>query len=341
VNLEPLNTKGKRKGLLAPVFYLVAALSLVAQPSSLFLIEEEKTDYGWKTIDQVGVYFNQVSFTNWNSGGSNSISAIFNGKAEANYKQEKWFWNSGLLLSYGINKQEGEPIRKTEDAISLISNFGYQFRKNSNWFYSARFSFNTQFANGFNNPDDPPISRFMAPGYLFLGAGVEYGRQIEKFSLYASPLTLKTTFVLDEELSNSGAFGVNPAIFDLEGNILRQGDRVRTEFGLLLTNQYQGQLMENIKFNSLLRLYSDYLNSFGNIDIEWEVNIDFKVNKYISASFGSHLRYDNDIKTEVVRDETTNIDRVVTGAKLQWKQLLGIGVVVDLKEFIDRVPDTE
>jgi hypothetical protein len=326
---------------LYPFFVFISLNVLSAQPSSIFLIEEDKTDYGWKTTEEVGAYFNQVSFTNWNSGGSNSISAIFNGKGEANYKEEKLFWNSALLLSYGINKQGGEPIRKTEDAISLISNFGYEFRKNSNWFYSARFSFNTQFANGFNNPEEDPISRFMAPGYLFLGAGIEYGRQIEKFSLYTSPITFKTTFVLDEDLANSGAFGVNPAIFDMDGNIVRQGDRVRTEFGILLTNQYQGQLMENIKFNSLLRLYTDYLNSFGNIDIEWEVTIDFKVNKYISAMLGSHLRYDNDIKTEVIRDEITNVKRVVTGAKLQWKQLLGIGVVVDLKEFIDKIPEVD
>ena len=97
--------------------------------------------------------------------------------------------------------------------------------------------------------------------------------------------------------------------------------------------------MENIKVNSLLRLYSDYLNSFGNIDIEWEVNFDFKVNKYISAMFGSHLRYDDDIKTEVVRNDITNEDIVLEGPKLQWKQLLGVGVVVDLDEFLDKKSD--
>jgi hypothetical protein len=317
------------------VLLLLAFLNSYAQPSSLFLIPDETKDYGWTTVKEVGAYFNQTSFTNWNAGGVNSISASFNGKAEANYKNARLFWNSSFLMRYGINKQDGEPLRKTEDAISLISNFGYEFNKNSNWFYSARFSFNTQFANGFNNPDDPPISRFMAPGYLFLGAGVEYGRHIEQFSVYASPLTLKATFVLDEDLANQGAFGVNPAIYDVNGNLLSSGDRVRAEFGILITNQYQATIMDNVKVNSLLSLYTDYINSFGNIDIEWEVNFDFKVNKYVSAMFGSHLRYDNDIKTEVIREEITNIDRVVAGPKLQWKQILGIGVVVDLAEFLD------
>ncbi|MCA0133736.1 DUF3078 domain-containing protein [Winogradskyella alexanderae] len=321
------------------VFLITTVIGLntaIAQPSSLFLNPKTENDFGWKINEEVGLYFNQVSFTNWNAGGANSISAIFNGRAEANYKNDKLFWNSSLLLRYGINKQENEPLRKTDDAISIISNLGFQSTPDSNWFYSVRFSFNTQFANGFNNPDDrDPISTFMAPGYLFLGAGFEYGKAIEKFSLYVSPFTMKNTFVLDDDLANSGAFGVNPAIYDMDGNLINEGDKVRTELGILLTNYYQDQIMENVKVNSLLRLYSDYLNSFGNIDIEWEVNFDFKVNKYISATFGSHLRYDNDIKTEVVRNEITNQDVVVEGSKLQWKQLLGVGVVIDLDEFID------
>ncbi|MBT8245366.1 MAG: DUF3078 domain-containing protein [Winogradskyella sp.] len=145
-------------------------------------------------------------------------------------------------MTYGVNKQESEPLRKTEDALSIISNFGYEKNKNSNWFYSARSSFNTQFADGFNNPDEDPISCFMAPAYLFLGAGLEYGRLIEKLSFYASPVTFKTTFVLDNDLANSGAFGVNPVIFDMDGNLLREGDNIRTEFGFLLTNQYSNEV---------------------------------------------------------------------------------------------------
>ena len=324
-----------KNSLVLLIAVLLFGECVFAQPSDLFLnpLENKTKDYGWKTLEEIGLYFNQVSFNNWNAGGANSISAIFNGKVQANYKSEKLFWNSNLFIRYGVNKQESEPLRKTEDAISIISNFGYEKNENSNWFYSTRFSFNTQFADGYNNPDEEPISRFMAPAYLFMGAGLEYGRHIEKLSFYASPLTLKTTFVLDKNLANSGAFGVNPAIFDMEGNIIKEGDTVRSEFGFLLTNQYQNEVFENIMLNSLIRLYSDYLNNFGNIDLEWEINFDFKVNKYVSAIFGSHLRYDDDIKTELIRNEITNEIIVVEGPKLQWKQLLGVGFIVNLEDF--------
>lgn len=310
---------------------------LFAQPDSLFFQKKKNNEIklGWHTKKELGIYLNQVSFTNWNAGGTNSISGIITGKASAKYKQKRWFWNSSLNLRYGLNKQEDKELRKTEDVIEVISNVGLEKNPESNWFYSARFSFNTQFAKGFNYPDrDKAISKIFAPGYMFFGLGMEYGRHIERLSFYASPFTLKTTFVLDDALANQGAFGVDPAIYDLEGNILREGKKVRHELGILLTNKYEEEVFKNIKLSSLLRLYTDYINSFGNIDIEWELNLDMKVNKYVKATLGSHLRYDNDIKTEVESNETTNEEIVISGPKLQWKQILGVGIVVDLDNII-------
>lgn len=322
--------------LIFSVFILCSGL-LFAQPDSVFFQKKKNKgiQQGWRTKKEIGLNLNQVSFTNWNSGGTNSISGIIIGKAEAKYKQEKWYWNSNFNIRYGLNKQDNQNLRKTEDVIEVISNVGLEKDQKSNWFYSAKFSFNTQLANGFNYPDrDESISKFLAPGYMFLGIGMEYGRFIERLSFYASPFTLKTTFVLDENLANKGSFGVDPAIYDLDGNLLREGKKVKQELGILLTNKYEQEVLENIKVTSLLRLYTDYINSFGNIDLEWELNMDMKVNKYVKATLGSHLRYDNDIKIEVETNEMTNEESVVTGPKLQWKQILGVGVVVDLDNIL-------
>lgn len=328
------------------VYYIVLFLlfgvgsRLYAQPDSLFLKPKEVQEFfGWNEKKEVGLYINQVSFTNWNAGGVNSISAIFTGKYDVKYKLEKMFWNSSINARYGVNSQEDQELRKTEDVFEIISNYGYESSKRSNWFYSARFSFSTQFTDGYNYPDtENPISRFMAPGYLFFGAGVEYGRNIDRLSLYMSPLTFKTTFVLDQELANQGAFGVDPAIYDSEGNLIREGKNIRRELGILITNQFEDEVWENVKVKSLLRLYTDYINSFGNIDVDWEISFDMQVNRYIKALFGSHIRYDDDIKTEVERDPITNEQRTVVGPKLQWKQILGIGVLIDLDTLINKSP---
>lgn len=321
------------------IFWLTFSLiffsvnNLIAHTDSLTVntIEKDTVNLGWRTKNEVGLLLNQVSFTNWNSGGTNSISGIISGKSSAKFKKERWLWSSNLNLKYGLNKQQGNGVKKTEDVIELESNIVYQTDSINNWFYSARLSFNTQFSDGYKYPNkDEAISRFLAPGYLFFGAGMEYGKKIEQLSLYASPFTVKTTFVLDDHLANKGAFGVKPAIYDSEGNMLRKGDNVKQGVGILLTNKYEENLFENIKLNSHIKLYTDYINSFGNIDIDWEVNLDMKVNKFVKATLGSHLRYDDDIKVETERNEITNEEIVIEGPSVQWKQILGVGIVMDL-----------
>jgi hypothetical protein len=329
VNLELLNTPKIFRFSFIVLFFLIQIVQ--SQPDSVFF--KAKDDKllipTWTIKKEAGLLFNQVSFTNWNAGGVNSIAATVYTRASANYKYKYMFWNSSLNARYGINTQENTGLRKTDDIIEIISSVGYQADTLSNWYGTARFSFATQFSNGFNYPDtSTPISQFMAPGYLFLGLGAEYGKQIKHFSLYMSPLTLKATFVLDQRLANSGAFGVEPAVLDEQGNLIRRGKRLRREFGFLLNNTYEFEPYENVKVRNILSLYSDYINSFGNIDVDWEMIFDFKVNSYMKASFISHLRYDNDIKINNVVDEENNITEE-GGAKLQWRQLLGIGVAID------------
>ena len=285
----------------------------------------------WEQTNKAALDINEVTFVNWNAGGTNSISALLGLTSSLNYQYGLLRWKNRAILGYGVNKQQEQKLRKTHDELELISTMGFQKDSMSNWYFSARFNFKTQFTNGYNYPNtDVPISRFMAPGYLFIGGGVEYGKNIEKFSTYFSPMTFKSTFVLDEDLSNAGAFGVTPATVDDNGNILKEGERVRTEIGILVTNEFETQVFDNIGIKNRASFYTDYLNSFGNIDIDWEMIFNFKVNQYVKASLGSHVRYDNDVKTVVtVNEGTEQEEQLMEGAKIQWRQFLGIGVVVD------------
>ena len=282
----------------------------------------------WKQVNRVGMDINEVTFVNWSAGGANSISALLAINSSLRYKKNNLIWFNAIKTRYGVNKQESQKLRKTEDELELISTIGYRRDTLTNWYFSGRFNFKTQYSNGYNYPNrDNPISRFMAPGYVFLGGGAEYGKNIEKLSFYLSPLTFKGTFVLDQSLADKGAFGVTPAVYDTDGNKLVDGETVRTEMGILITNAYEAQVMDNIYLRNQLSLYTDYLNSFGNIDVDWEVVFDFKVNDFVKATLGSHIKYDNDVK--IIEETDTEDEFVEKGASVQWKQLLGIGVVVD------------
>lgn len=281
----------------------------------------------WTNINKLGASFNEVAFVNWNAGGNNSISAIGNSRFERNYKFRYIQWDNYLEMRYGLNAQEGQKLRKTDDAIRFSSTFGFQRDTISNWYYSARANFNTQFSNGYKYPDrDNPISRFMAPGYSFVGAGTSYITKDQKLNIYISPITQKTTFVLDDDLANKGAFGVQRAVFDANGNIIQKGEKIFLEFGFLLTNQYEKEILKNTLLKHRLSLYTDYLRNFGNIDVDWELNIDLQVNKYIVTTIGTHIIYDDDILfDEQINDAGLVIDP--GKPKIQFKQLLGVGVL--------------
>ncbi len=286
-----------------------------------------KPETNWKKLNRVGVDLSEVAFVNWNAGGSNSISGLAEVVLERNYSDSNKKWRNKLVTRYGVNSQEGQEIRKTDDMLELTSDFGYRRDTLSNWYYSAKFRFASQFTNGYKYPDtSTPISQFMAPGYVFVGVGGEYGQRLDNLSIYASPLTYKSTFVLDQNLANNGAFGVTPAVRDADGNIIREGSNFNSELGILLQSSLKARVMDNINLTNLVNLYTDYLNSFGNIDIDWQLNLNFKVNSFVLAKVGSHLKYDNDIK---ITETNVDGDEVTMGARTQWKQQLGIGVIVD------------
>ncbi|SFN87802.1 Protein of unknown function [Bizionia echini] len=320
-----------RKSVVLFLFLIVQFVS--AQPDSLYFKPAINPNVPvWSNTNTAGLDINEVAFVNWNSGGSNSISALIGLNSVLRYQYRNFIWDSNLLARYGLNKQEEQEFRKTDDLLEISSSLGFRKNKLTNWYYSARFSFRTQFANGYNYPNTSnEISKFMAPGYLFLGGGIEYGKNIDKFSMYFSPLTLKTTFVFDEALSDAGSFGVMPAEYDANGNLIRSGERVRKELGILLTSAYETQLFENIAIRNFMSFYTDYINDFGNVDIDWEIVFDFKVNNFVRATLGSHLKYDNDVKIqeEVTNPEMEETEFIELGARVQWKQLLGVGVVYE------------
>lgn len=267
-----------------------------------------------------------MAFVNWNAGGNNAVSGLVKTAFNRKYQKKLLLWDNEIIARYGLSKQQETELRKTDDQLKINSTFGYRSDSLSNWYYSVKFNFNTQFTNGFKYPDtSTPISRFMAPGYLFLGAGAEYAPN-KKFNLFMSPITQKSTFVLDQELANSGSFGVAKAIID-ENGIFKDGENIRTEVGILITNFWETGIYKNMTLVSRSTLYSDYLNNFGNIDLDLEVLISFVVNEYVKASLGTHFLYDDDVKFKEDTDGDGELETF--GARLQFKQILGIGFVYE------------
>lgn len=313
------------------VLFLFFSLSLFSQDSLKVTTDSIKiavdTTY-WIQKNEIGLDLTQVAFINWSIGGENSISGLIKGRFERRYEKEMLSWNNDLTVRYGINKQDDREMRKTDDIFQFVSTVGYKISKGSKWSYSSKFNFNTQFTNGYAYPDkDVAISHAFAPAYIFLGVGTEFFEKRkakkEEIIFYASPLTIKSTLVFNQRLADQGAFGVEKATYDEEGNRLSKGKLHKTEVGILLSSGWKKEIYENINFENRITLFSDYFNRFGNIDVNWQMQLDFVVNKHVRANISAHLIYDDDIKAK----EKVGDAMITVGPKLQIKQAIGIGLV--------------
>ncbi|KQO34620.1 hypothetical protein ASF10_02595 [Flavobacterium sp. Leaf82] len=290
----------------------------------------------WTKKNQVGFDISEIAFVNWSAGGTSSISGLFKGEFTRTFIKGNHKWVNELIVKYGLNKQDGTELRKTDDAVLLNSTYGFRKDSLSNWYYSAKFNFNTQFTDGYNYPNrDIAISKPFAPAYVFLGAGAEYSDKKKNQTFYFSPITLKTTLVLDQTLADQGSFGVKKAVYMTDPLdptnqiIVENGQKVKAEFGILLTGYMKSEIYKNIFYENRLSLYTDYLNKFGNVDVDYDTRLDLVVNAYVKANIGIHLVYDDDIKTkvDVVDPVTGSTSQVNDGPRAQLRQVLGVGLV--------------
>ena len=303
-------------------FFLFSSTTFFAQDTVKKAVQD--TISHWEKKNTVGLDISQIAFVNWNAGGVNSVSGLLKGNFLRKYQKGNLKWVNEMIIRYGVNKQDGIELRKTDDAFQFNSTLGYRKDTITNWYSSAKFNFNTQFTNGYAYPNTTKaISKPFAPAYIFLGVGSEYSNKEKKLNVYISPLTMKTTLVLDQTLANQGAFGVNKAVYDVDGNLIKKGELYRMELGFLVTNYYKKEIYKNIIWENRLSLYSDYINHFGNIDVDWQMQFELVVNEYVRANIGAHFIYDDDIKAK----EERNGEQITVGPKLQLKQMLGVGLV--------------
>ncbi len=306
---------------------LVILLALFLSVQSLAEEPAEDVEIGNWTF---GVFFsqqlNQVAFSNWVQGGENSVASTSLINLTANMQNEAFYWENRLNMAFGIIKTEDTPLRKNEDRLHLISKAGREVSPH----FSTSFllDFRSQFYKGYNYPNDSVVvSRFMSPGVLSLSLGMDY-KPWDFLTVFLSPASGKLTFVLDQDLANKGAFGVDPAEYDAHDNLISEGSNVNAEFGALLNLVFEKEVFEDVELESRLTLFNNLIDDDSsnrrNTDVDWETTVNLKINRYITASFFIHMIYDHDTPIPVLDEdgkETGNFKK-----KMQIKQMLGLGL---------------
>ena len=279
-------------------FFLLAALL----PLTLVAQEEEE---GWSHNGLAGFNLSQTAFTNWSAGGENTVAdnIYFNGSL--NYKKDKLSWTNDLSANYGQNFTQNTGWRKSIDNLNFASKLGHQI--NETVYYAALLDFKSQLADGYKYTDDDKtlVSKFLTPSYLNLSVGIDY-KPNSHIAVYYSPVAGKLTMVTDTLLSE--AYGIDA------------GKKVRPQLGSIFKVNVDYTFYEDkVTLKSVLDLFTAYDDTFGKVDVNWDVLIGYNLTKLLTLTFQSTLKYDDDIKT--VDDEGN-----IRGAKVQFKEMVGLGI---------------
>jgi len=283
--------------LLASVFIWMGAQAQDSKEvaGNLKSYVKEDTTKGWKHFGISSLTFGQTSLNNWVAGGDNTVSGNFVFNTSLNYLNDKFFWDNNFLLEYGLVYSSVSDWQKATDKLNLTSIGGRKISKA--WSVSALLKFYTQLTNGYNYPDkEHYISTFMAPGYLDAALGFSY-KPNSKYALFLSPLSERAIFVLNDSLSATGAFGVDP------------GKKMKFETGAYLLASTSQTLARNLNIISTLDLFTPYTKEFGNIDVNWNLLLNYEINKLLTATLNTTVRY---YEKEV--------------QKVQFKEILGLGL---------------
>jgi hypothetical protein len=292
----------------------------VEEPESSLLSMEmlEAIPKYWDFGFSSAFILNQTYLSNWTKGGESSLSAMMDLQVDATYnnKDANTQWINALRMKFGTIMTQEKGFRKNHDALEINSKINRNASGKIGM--SASFYMKHQLAKGYHYPNDSvPISKFLNPGTMTLGLGFEY-KPAKEITFNVAPLSYKTTFVLDTANINQTLHGI------------AENAWARREMGTQIVVNSKVTPFKNMEITNSLRLFSNYLNKPQNIDVDWEVIINQKINWFFNIRLNLHLIYDDDVSFPVLDENNQPVlhpdgtEKKV--ADLQFKEFVGLSL---------------
>ena len=273
-------------------------------------LEEDKLDAAralrdrnspWRKEANLSLQITQNYATeNWQQGGVNAFSMLWSAKAFANYKKGNISWQNNAEWRVGVSTVSGDTIHKvntTDDVFQLYSKFGYQLHEK--WYVTLSTEFRTNLFPNFQKNSDKLNTTFLTPIRYTIGIGADY-KPIKGLSINLSPATYKLVYanIADANRINVTEYGIE------------EGKNILNEIGSALRVEWKWKPLREIHLDTKFYFFTNYKQ----IETELEINVDFIINRYLSAKLMLHPRYDGTV--EQVTDHRSQI---------QFKELISVG----------------
>jgi len=270
--------------------------------------EVDTTHWNWKTGGLYNFNLSQSSLSNWAAGGDNfnmALTSYFN--YFAFYQKPRHNWDNNVDVNLGYMQSTSLGGRKNDDRVDVLSKYGYKIDSTGQLYLSGLFNFRSQLFDGysFSGTNANFTSSFLSPAYVILSAGVDY-KPDNDLSIFFSPLTSRSTLLLNNTLSKQGKYGVDT------------GKHVYRETGLFVTINYSKTIAPNITYKGRADFFSNYYQKPENVNFYMTNLFMFKIHKNFSATYSLDMMYDDKIRI---------FGPNKTSPGLQLKSIIGIGYV--------------
>jgi hypothetical protein len=274
----------------------------------------------WRYHSEASFIFNQAYLSNWAKGGESSISGVLDLTGNANYNNtvKKLVWTNQGRLKHGFVKPQEKSIRRNLDLFEVNSKLNT--KAFGRFDFSSTAQFKTQFAKGYDykTSDTIPVSRFLSPAIITIGMGLDY-KPNKETSINFAPLSYKGTFVSDTAMIDQRKYGI-------------EADRkARHEPGASLTVNHKFSPVKNISVSNRVQLFTNYIDSPQNVDIDWEMIATMSLNWFTDVRLNTHFIFDDDTKT-TFKDKSGNLVLGDDGkpkktARIQFKEIIGFSFI--------------
>lgn len=293
---------------------------------SSFIEQPKRTLYEMSMLEPEPIYWdfemsnllsvNQTHLSNWTKGGESSFTTIMDvtGKATYNNKEAKTQFINLARFKFGTIWTKEKSNRINTDQFEVESK--YNRNAWSKIGMSASFYMKNQIAKGKNYPNDSVVvSKFLNPGTITIGIGAEY-KPMEKTTINIAPLSYKTTFVLDTANIDQTRHGIDA------------DNWAKREMGLQVVVDNVIKPFKDFTMTNKVRLFTNYLYKPQNVDVDWEIILEQKINWFFTIRLNLHMIYDDDVRFKVY-DEYDEVITLPDGsdkevAKLQFKEFVGL-----------------
>ncbi len=251
----------------------------------------------WTNALTTRLNLSQVGFSNWKSGGENSMTWVGIVDGKYIYQDSIFDWRTQHKFSYGQTKQGKGGFKKNDDLIDVSSVLSYILGFKVDPYFSV--TMRTQFDKGYNYIKDSAVavSNFFDPGYLTQNLGFQY--------VYGKIFDVRMGFSLKETYSKQFTNYTDDAKTS-------EIEKVRVQPGAELVSNYSNNFDDKLSVKSKFELFTNF-KSLNQIDIRWDTYLSYKFYKHIEFSFNYVMYYN--------RDESV---------QFQWKEIFSIGLVYDI-----------